>query len=978
MATMKSNAPWSVKGIARDTRETAKEAARKEGMTVGEWLNHIIHQAGAGEFNSEGDVSGMQLRDLATAIEHLNNKFGRQDETTLSNLSAITNSLEDVVERIQRIEHVGTGADTGNGDGSLSVALDERLSKLEHKANDSDRINALRALEKAVGQVAAQFDRSQKASMSRIESTENNLQEFVERLDNIDSGIAKLSESGGAPIAAGAEGADQQTITALTDRLSALENGTAQTDNITDPHFAERTGKRLRVLGDEIKRSGDQIRSLETLISKLSDQIDAAEQRSSDGVQKVTETVAALQAKLAGNSIADNSIAGSPLNSTPQNSSELNAGHTEKTDALGGVTQETNEQVSAPESKTQPKFGKDNAFDPQEQKDRDPESVDSTDEDFSENLLGDFGEELVPSDLDADNSQADHNTNEATTQTHATPTGSLYEEEDSEISVEGDFDNAFDDIEFSDDTVGDLDADEPVSARHDGDVDINLDDEQDDATRIAAEINQLLNDAPEESNQTAEAVPQESLSVDNLLEDDPFAAPEETLATPPDLSFNEPRDKEDDFSFDSFDKDDPEAAPITPEPLSEVKPVDKTKSSQSAGKLPRTPEGKIDIAKLTPKQKAILAARARKKREASQSPEKQEQQNPARKKRAKATQDPTYESYDERNHVDTKRSSLMDRVRGLLPGSKNLGDFDDAEPEISGSKKKDDALDVPENNEAIRNPFFRNGRPSLTLMLLGAFLFLCLLMFLARPLFSDRNKVAEPVPASASVAPPPTRSEVIDNATLLETPAADAGTIRPRQLFLESMAILGGSDAPNVSSPTDEITEAAFQDLIKAASLGYPPAQFQLGEFYKNGTWTERDSSRARTWFHRSAEGGNVYAMHRLGYLYAEGEGGSADIVTAIQKFEEAANLGFVDSQFNLGAIYDPGPGNTPLGIQDIEQAYYWFALAALNGDNQAGNRAADIGSRLTEEQKATIESDIADWRAGPVNVSANENLSDS
>ena len=39
---MKPGIPWSVKGIEPDTREAAKEAARRSGMTLGEWLNTKI------------------------------------------------------------------------------------------------------------------------------------------------------------------------------------------------------------------------------------------------------------------------------------------------------------------------------------------------------------------------------------------------------------------------------------------------------------------------------------------------------------------------------------------------------------------------------------------------------------------------------------------------------------------------------------------------------------------------------------------------------------------------------------------------------------------------------------------------------------------------------------------------------------------------------------------------------------------------
>ena len=39
---MKPGVPWSVKGIEPDVREAAKIAARRSGMTLGEWLNSKI------------------------------------------------------------------------------------------------------------------------------------------------------------------------------------------------------------------------------------------------------------------------------------------------------------------------------------------------------------------------------------------------------------------------------------------------------------------------------------------------------------------------------------------------------------------------------------------------------------------------------------------------------------------------------------------------------------------------------------------------------------------------------------------------------------------------------------------------------------------------------------------------------------------------------------------------------------------------
>src|SRR5271165_2505789 len=42
---MKSGVPWHVSGVRRQARETAREAARRAGISIGEWLDSIILQS---------------------------------------------------------------------------------------------------------------------------------------------------------------------------------------------------------------------------------------------------------------------------------------------------------------------------------------------------------------------------------------------------------------------------------------------------------------------------------------------------------------------------------------------------------------------------------------------------------------------------------------------------------------------------------------------------------------------------------------------------------------------------------------------------------------------------------------------------------------------------------------------------------------------------------------------------------------------
>ncbi len=44
---MNKAVPWSIKGVDFDTREAAKEAARRDGLTLGEWMNRAISDRAA-------------------------------------------------------------------------------------------------------------------------------------------------------------------------------------------------------------------------------------------------------------------------------------------------------------------------------------------------------------------------------------------------------------------------------------------------------------------------------------------------------------------------------------------------------------------------------------------------------------------------------------------------------------------------------------------------------------------------------------------------------------------------------------------------------------------------------------------------------------------------------------------------------------------------------------------------------------------
>ena len=75
---MKLGVPWSVKGIRPEARETAREAARRSGMSLGEWLNTVIlHQAAedGSEYDDDEVVDGRELSAVNQKLDDLSRRI---------------------------------------------------------------------------------------------------------------------------------------------------------------------------------------------------------------------------------------------------------------------------------------------------------------------------------------------------------------------------------------------------------------------------------------------------------------------------------------------------------------------------------------------------------------------------------------------------------------------------------------------------------------------------------------------------------------------------------------------------------------------------------------------------------------------------------------------------------------------------------------------------------------------------------------
>jgi len=59
---------WQVKGVTFETREAVKIAARKSGMTMGEWVNDTLHKSAQETITGQSTLPAHRVEDQLTAI----------------------------------------------------------------------------------------------------------------------------------------------------------------------------------------------------------------------------------------------------------------------------------------------------------------------------------------------------------------------------------------------------------------------------------------------------------------------------------------------------------------------------------------------------------------------------------------------------------------------------------------------------------------------------------------------------------------------------------------------------------------------------------------------------------------------------------------------------------------------------------------------------------------------------------------------
>ena len=234
---------------------------------------------------------------------------------------------------------------------------------------------------------------------------------------------------------------------------------------------------------------------------------------------------------------------------------------------------------------------------------------------------------------------------------------------------------------------------------------------------------------------------------------------------------------------------------------------------------------------------------------------------------------------------------------------------------------------------------------------------------------------AKPVPASAASTAAPAKSAVSTGAPARSAASASApakGAVdrvtilanagNPAALTILGLRAIDGTNGAPVNPPD------AVKFLSQAAEKGQAVAQYRLGTLYERGQGVAVDGIKAVHWYGLAAAQGNRKAMHNLAVAYASGTGGKKSMAEAARWFAKAASFGLSDSQFNLAVLYERGDG-VP---QSLVDAYKWYSIAAATGDAESKARMAVLQTQLGDADKAAANRSVGTFRAAPLNRTAN------
>ena len=234
---MTDRGPWNIKGIDQRARAAAREAAREEGLSLGDYLNRLILEEAAETSSSAayGSREGGASRDAAGTLDQLTRRIEAAEARSTLAITGIDQSVLGLLARLERTEgqqnsvtsHVDSLIDDLR---STHDALSEKVRRLESDDGNERNLEALKSLETALGKLASHVyeenARHQDESDAIRGRVETGFGELGDRVEGMEAKVHSTLSEAAARVEKSVEQAElraEGTAQHLSERFSVLE-----------------------------------------------------------------------------------------------------------------------------------------------------------------------------------------------------------------------------------------------------------------------------------------------------------------------------------------------------------------------------------------------------------------------------------------------------------------------------------------------------------------------------------------------------------------------------------------------------------------------------------------------------------------------------------------------------------------------------------------------------------------------------------
>jgi localization factor PodJL len=241
--------------------------------------------------------------------------------------------------------------------------------------------------------------------------------------------------------------------------------------------------------------------------------------------------------------------------------------------------------------------------------------------------------------------------------------------------------------------------------------------------------------------------------------------------------------------------------------------------------------------------------------------------------------------------------------------------------------------------------------------------------------------------------------------SLLNPPALNAppapGAAPPAKKGDVTGSIPGAANQPGASGEPDRghlPLAIGGARLRNAAMAGDAGAAYEVAVRFAEGRGVPVNLSEAAHWFARAASRGLAPAQFRYASMLEKGQGVKKDLGRARQLYLAAAAKGHGKAMHNLAVLYAEGADGKPdysaavkwfhqaalRGIADSQynlgvltarglgteksfaKSYKWFALAAAQGDQESAKKRDEVASRLDATALAAVRQAVKTFKVEP------------